>query len=248
MRASVLIFLILTTATYADDPRVVLKNNAAVKNLVGEAVNASADPQAKDTAASSPQVTRDAYRDLIQALSLDPLNPKLRQNLGLVYLVNRDEGKALAEFKLAAQLSNQNPQLKFESLFNAAVVSGAMSDIDGALAFYQAALELNPESLEVKKNIELLLNNQGQGKGKDQQEQAGDQGEQQQDQSQNQDNKGEGGQGEKQEQKGPKPFESKELTKEDVRRILEELKNQEQKIRAELLSKGAKEKPNGKDW
>ncbi|MCB0407438.1 MAG: hypothetical protein KDD34_04480, partial [Bdellovibrionales bacterium] len=51
-----------------------------------------------------------------------------------------------------------------------------------------------------------------------------------------------------QQKKKPKPFDSKELTKDDVRKILEEIKNQEQKIRAEVYEGQGKDKPRDKDW
>ncbi|RYZ86954.1 MAG: hypothetical protein EOP06_13550 [Proteobacteria bacterium] len=46
----------------------------------------------------------------------------------------------------------------------------------------------------------------------------------------------------------PKKFDSKELNEGDVKKILQELKQQEQKIRAEFNRKEAKEQPRDKDW
>ena len=56
--------------------------------------------------------------------------------------------------------------------------------------------------------------------------------------------------GEKKEQKpsSGREFKSPRLSKDDVRKILEELKNQEQKIRAKEYEEGRKERPYGKDW
>jgi Ca-activated chloride channel family protein len=46
----------------------------------------------------------------------------------------------------------------------------------------------------------------------------------------------------------PKKFDSKELTEGDVKKILQELKQQEQKIRADFNRKEVKEQPRDKDW
>ena len=45
-----------------------------------------------------------------------------------------------------------------------------------------------------------------------------------------------------------KKFKSENLSKEDVRRILNELKNQEQKIRQKINRKKIKEQPRDKQW
>ena len=51
------------------------------------------------------------------------------------------------------------------------------------------------------------------------------------------------------EKKKEKPkFDSQNLTKEDVRKILEELKSQEQKIRAKEYGTKGKESSSDKDW
>lgn len=220
-------FLIEWLPVFAISPRVVEKNNSAVAKLKKEA-------------------NFEAYHKIVEALSLDPLNPVLRQNLGVIYMANKEEDKALSEFGLVVRLSENNPDLKFEGLFNVALVESQKGEIDLALRAYQEALKIKPDSKEVKKNIELLFQNQSQNKKSNSGNKGNNQDEQKQDQSQNNgDNPTEPKQ---QPENKPKPFDSKELTKEDVRRILEELKNQEQKIRAEIFSKGAKERPNEKDW
>ena len=73
------------------------------------------------------------------------------------------------------------------------------------------------------------------GENPDEQDQKNDQG---------QNNK----ENEEKKKKKPQPFKSKELTKDDVRKILEEIKNQEQKIRAEVYEGKGKSQPRDKDW
>ncbi len=46
----------------------------------------------------------------------------------------------------------------------------------------------------------------------------------------------------------PRPYSGENLSEGDVKKILGELKQQEQRIRAEYYNKEVKEKPNGKDW
>ena len=118
-----------------------------------------------------------------------------------------------------------------------------------ALDAYQKALDIYPDSKEVTINIELLIQGGGGGGGGESEEKDKDKKEQQQDQGQ--DNKPKEDQPNKDE-KGPKPtpkpFDSKDLSKEDVKRILDELKRQEEKIRAKIDDSKHKEKGLGKDW
>ncbi|MCB0390567.1 MAG: hypothetical protein KDD58_04725 [Bdellovibrionales bacterium] len=179
-----------------------------------------------------------AYKHFLEALSKEPFHPAIRLNLGLSFQQSEEFTKAYKE-SMTAYRYTQDPELKYISLFNAGNAAASAKEIDKALSAYQLALDLKPDSEEVKKNIELLWQSGG-GQGEGGQNQKGPQ-DQQQDQNQ--------GQGEPQKQKPqPKKFDSKQLTKNDVRKILEELKDQEQKIRAKEYEKGAKEAPKEKDW
>ena len=55
------------------------------------------------------------------------------------------------------QLSEEKIKSLFLTYFNQGVSSGAQKKIDEALDYYQKALDLNPNSQETKKNIELLI-------------------------------------------------------------------------------------------
>jgi len=119
------------------------------------------------------------------------------------------------------------------------------------LRSFQEALRLKPDSKEVKKNIELMIaSGGGDGDGEQQKQQEG---------KDKQDNKD--GQGQKppekpqdQPKKGPtpkptpKPFQSDQLNQQDVGRILEEIKRQEDQIRDRIQREGAKDAPRDKDW
>jgi Ca-activated chloride channel homolog len=187
-----------------------------------------------------------AFQDFIKALQEDPLNPQLHMNLGLALELNEEFEKAEQAYKGALRLiPASDPSRRFQTLFNLAGVQSRNKKIDEALKTYQAALEIDPDSKEVKTNIELLWQGgggDGEGEGQEQKEGDGegkgrpkDPGEQPQ-----------GGQ--EQKKKQPKPFNSQNLTPQDVKKILDEIKNQEQGIRAQEYDKGAKEAPRGKDW
>lgn len=207
-----------------------------------------------------------AYQKFLEALVSDPLNPYIHINLGLAFLRNEEKEKALKEFQAADELAAGEAEAHFIARFNAAILKAAEKDIDGALKLYQAALEVHPESKEVKTNIELLMQQMaggGQGDKQEQDQQKKDDKKQdgQGDQKKEDQKQGEGDKDKEKEQqpqeksenqeqkkKQPQPFESKELTQEDVRKILEELKSQEQAIRANEYKKGAKDAPREKDW
>lgn len=187
-----------------------------------------------------------AEQSLLQSMADDPSNPIPHMNLGWVYEVSKKYEKAIKEYELVLRYQNLPEDLTFAAHFNAGNASAKNENIELALQHYQEALLIRPDSVEVKTNIELLFKGGGgQGKGKNK------------DNKKNKDGQGEGGeQGqneEPQKDQEPRPqekpkFKDEKLTKEDVRRILEELKAQEQKIRALEYGAKTKEKPSEKDW
>ncbi len=207
-------------------------NNRAIENIEDENLN-------------------EAEQNLLRSMAEDPMNPIPHMNLGLLYELGKNYPKAIKEYELVLRIQNLPEELRFYTHFNAGNAAAQNEDVDLALSHYQAALDLQPNSQEVKKNIELLFKGgggKGKGKGKnknkDKNQDGQGQGQDEQDQ-QNQQNQGQNQQ-EPQQQK-PK-FNSEKLTKEDVRKILEELKNQEQRIRALEYGGKSKEKPTEKDW
>lgn len=208
-------------------------NNQGVKNLVKEN-------------------QYQAFQKFAEALAEDSFDPTIHFNLGTNYLANKESDKALSEYKMAEILSQNEPGIRFKALFNQAVIHTEKQDIPSALQAYQKALEILPDSKEVKTNIELLWKSmQGQGGGKGDQQKSG-QNNGEGGSSENEEQKqGEGGSGDKKEEqkaKQPKPFESQDLSPETVRKVLEELKAQEMKVRSDHYSKGQKERPREKQW
>lgn len=215
-----LICVFLTQNVWALEPNAVDMNNQGVEKLKSE------EPYS-------------AYKLFLEALSKEPFQSSIRLNLGLSFEKGEEFKKAYKEYMTAYRYARDD-QEKFIALFNAGNAAAGDKDIDLALKTYQMALDLKPDSAEVKKNIELLWKGGG-GGGK-----GGQNNQDPQNQQQNQDDQGEGEQ--PQTKPKPKPFKSKELSKDDVRKILEEIKDQEQKIRAKEFEKGRKEAPKGKDW
>lgn len=194
---------------------------------------------------------------ILKALAEDPFNPILRINLGWTYERQRKFEKARKEYDAALRLPNLPSELKVIAHFNAgnaAVGDEDHADVDLALQHYQSALDAEPDdemAKIVKTNIELLFQGgQGKGKGK---KKGGKGGQGDQDQNQDQGDQGENPNqnpqnGDQQEKKQKPQFKSENLTKEDVRKILEELKSQENKIRGLEYGTKGKEAPAGKDW
>lgn len=217
-----------TKGALALTPMLIHKNNQAVELMEKE---------------KNPE----AYKALTDALSEAPFQPELHLNLGFGFERGNQPEKALSEYNWVYQ-NTKDPNLKFEAAFNAARLQGQSKKINEALDLYQKALEIRPDSVEVKTNIELLLS-QGGGGGKGDQEQKDkkDQGDQK-DQDQNQNQPAPKPQTGPTPKPKPKDFKSEDLSERDVKNILEELKRQENQIRAKEHERKPKEKSNGKDW
>ncbi|MBO9666466.1 MAG: tetratricopeptide repeat protein [Bdellovibrio sp.] len=221
----------------------------------------------KQLQAQAFQASQDKY---VEALRYDPYRPEIHSNLGLSFEGNQQAEKAQQSYAEAGRLAEhlQDRQMMFVARFNEAQLLGKAKKTDEAIALYQKALEIVPDSKETKTNIELLIQQQGGGKGQDQkdQQQQGGQGNQQQqnkDQKDNKDNKDQDQKNQDQEKDGkdkkdkqyqsspkykPRQFEGKELSEGDVKKILGEIKQQESKIRADYNRKEVKEQPRDKDW
>lgn len=196
----------------------------------------------------------------IEALRYDPYQSELHLNMGLAFEGLEQPEKALQSYRQAQELA-QNPRAKFMALFNEAQLLGKAKKVDDALAIYQKALEILPTSKEVKTNIELLTQNQ-EGDGKDGEDGKDQDKKQDKDNKKDQDDKKkdpkdqDGKEGKPKEEKKyekpskyqPRKFEGKDLSESDVKKILGELRQQEQKIRAEFNRKDMKEQPRDKDW
>jgi tetratricopeptide (TPR) repeat protein len=204
-----------------------------------------------------------AQQKFAEALSIAPYSAELQVNLGLTFDGLSELDKAQQAYDLAAKLA-QSPETRFAAHFNIAEIYGRQKKVDEALKFYQLALQDNPDSLEAKTNIELLIQSQKNGGGsgekndKDKKDDKKDDKKSDKNKDQNKDDKKDQDGDKDKDQKDkqgyqknkpqPRPFKSEQLNQGDVKRILEELDRQEQRVRAEYNKKQIKEKPRDKDW
>lgn len=184
------------------------------------------------------ELVYEAYKKTIKATVISGQLPEVRMNLGLALELSGDLDNAYKAYNMAEQSSNQRPAMAFVANYNKARVLAEQKKTAEALSMYQKALNINPESKEVKVNIELLMQQQQGGGG------GGD------DKKDDKNNEGKEPKPDAPIKKNPKnsEYKSKNLSKKNVEKILEELKNQEQKIREKEYNKGVKEKPRDKDW
>lgn len=213
----------------AIDLRGIQNNNQGVKNYKQE------------------QLTN-AYTQFAQGLSDLPFNPEVHYNLGRVFYENKEYEKAHQESLTAAKLAPEKSAIRYEALFQAAAALAQLKKVDDAIATYQQALEIIPDSKEAKTNIELLIAGGGQGEGKEQNQEGGG-NKPKDDPKDGQENKPDDRpRTNKPQPNAPKPFKSEDLSKRDVENILDELKRQEEQIRAKFQREGAKDAPKDKDW
>lgn len=185
---------------------------------------------------------RQAYQHFMAALEDDPLKAETHMNIARSLEANEEFEKAAKAYQAVLKFLPKDSPLRFQAYFNLGDAYGKAKKIPEALEAYQAALDIDPENIEVKTNIELLMQQGGGGEGegdpKDQKDQQGKGGQQDQKNPQQP----------QQQKQQPKPFNSQELTPQDVKKILDEIKNQEQAIRAQENDKNAKEGTRDKDW
>ena len=196
-----------------------------------------------------------AQEKFAEGLAESPFASELQVNLGLAFDGAGNKEKAQRAYELATK-NTKDPEVRFVANFNLAELAGRDKKLDEALAYYQEALKDQPDSVEVKTNIELLIQNQQQqnGKGeskedKDNKDKKNDKNkDQKQDQKSDKDKDKDKKDGYDQSKPQPKPFKSDQLSPGDVKKILEELDRQEQRVRAEYNKKQVKERPRDKDW
>lgn len=188
----------------------------------------------------------EAHEEFTRLLSDKPNHPLYQFNTGVTFFGVEDVENSIKMFEELSKNPSSPPVIEYAALYNLGVLFATKSEIDKALSYYQKALEIKPESQEIKTNIELLFQQKnGKGKGKGDKDK-----DKEKDEKQDEDDS-EGKEQPKEPQKfqnQPKQFNSKEMSKSDVKKILEELKKQEQRIRAKHERKGGKEADRDKNW
>lgn len=234
----------------ASELRGILRNNEGVKQL-------------------NDQRADNAITDFTAALGDLPFSGEVHLNIGNAFLASRDLERAFSEYEQALKASkgdnHSSRETRFRALFNSAIVRTEMKQNEEALELYQKALEIYPDSIETKTNMELLMRQMAGGGGESENDQKNDKdqsGKDQQKDDQKNDQKNEQNEGEGQDKKDqqkepdkfenprstPRPFKSEELSQQDAKRILDEMKRQEEQIRARMQNERIKERPPEKDW
>ncbi len=256
-----LIIVLVAGGAEARDLQLIYKNNRAVELFKNEKRQEAFDQFLGLTA----QDPADVLLKFNMSSSLQALGEEekaIKLNLVIVKDVNRMIVENLKEGASAEAELQQLSALKFATLYNLGLSYQLLQNNEEALKHYQMALELMPDSKEIKTNIELMFSGGGGGKGKSKdkskQQQGGEgegdgdpqeQDEENKDQGQDEKEKQQQQKQQQQQQKNqPKEFDQKHMSKEDLQRIMEELNDQEQKIRAKMERKGGKRAPKDKEW
>jgi len=234
--------LIFSTSGFARDVGLVYRNNQGVKQFKKEK-------------------QMEAYEEFLSLTAEAPYDSLLQFNIGssLTSLGEEEKAeplykqllKAIDErLKVTKDADEQKELLKvrFAVIYNLGVHYQSIKEIDKALMYYQGGLEMMPDSKEIKTNIEMMFQQgQGQGQGGDKSEkgdQQQDKGEGQQEQQQDS-----GADRQQNDKNQKKEFDQNQMSMEDLKRIMEELKQQEQNIRAKVQQKkGDKNDKGGKEW
>ncbi len=188
-----------------------------------------------------------------------PETPELEYNMaGALY---HDEKYEEAVDKLQKSLVLQDANKEASAHYNLGSVYYRMGDFQNAIQSYQRSLELIPEDIDAKYNLELARKmlkeqmerekqepqdqQQEQEQEKKDQEQQEEEQEEQQDQQQEEQNNEE-----ENEEQQPQPQEQSEdeMSKEDAERILNALKDDEKELQKDQERFKAKGNYQGNDW
>ncbi|HPR65202.1 MAG TPA: tetratricopeptide repeat protein [Thermoanaerobaculia bacterium] len=208
----------------------------------------------------------EAMQAYTRAESLSPANPVIAFNIGDVLYAQKEYDKAMESFEKASMAKDVN--IAQAAYFNMGNCSFQKEDYMKAIEHYSRALDLSPEDMDAKVNLELArkkLKEQSQMQQQEQQQQQ----QQQQQNGQNQDQQKQQEQGEKkenqsEEQKGasandkkqeePKDQqaeaqEDKEISKEEAEKILDALRRKEtEEQKEQQMKRPSRVGRGGRDW
>lgn len=198
-----------------------------------------------------------------QAEAQLPESPPLDYNFGGALYLQGNYEETLEKYQRA--LNTNDPNLEAKAQYNLGNTYYRMKDYRKAIESFQEALKSNPDDMDAKYNLELARKmlkenskpepqesqDQKQQQEQDQQKKdKQDQGEdeqKQEDSQQQQNQQDQEDQDQKQQQKQSKP-DDKKMSKEDAERILNALRDDEQKIQDKLKRQVALGSYRGKDW
>ncbi|MFQ5499324.1 MAG: tetratricopeptide repeat protein [Candidatus Zixiibacteriota bacterium] len=194
-----------------------------------------------------------------------PESPELEYNMAGALHVGGAFEEAVEKYTKA--LNSPDPDIQAQSSFNLGNTYYRMQDYQKAIASYQQALEMSPDDIDAKFNLELARKmlkeqmkpqqqeqdqkQQQEEQQQEQQEQPQDQDEkddQQQDQNTDQQNKDENKQNNDKQEQSQKQQSKQEMSKEDAERILNALRDDEQDVQKKIRRARVSGSYSGKDW
>lgn|GEM_PF-2378578 len=203
---------------------------------------------------------RDHY---IGALLENPTSASYRYNLAIANTAGEQLSDALKELE-SIKLTYKNREITdkdYESLYSLYFAMGFLhsltQNVDEALDHYQKALRIKPDSIDVKKNIELLIQQKKSQKGKDgkpskDKKDGGKKGDKSEEKGDDKDSKGKDKDKKNIKGQDDETLKKKNLSKEEIEQILKEIKDQESKVRAKESQKNKGQKKgkgaNEKTW
>ncbi len=184
---------------------------------------------------------------------------KAAYNLGNSLSVQERYEEAANQFSNAAAMSN-DPEVKSKAYYNLGNTHFRNQKFKESIDAYKTALSYNEEDSNAKENLMMakkMLQVQEQQKQQQQQEQEQqenqeqqeqEQQQQEQEQQQQQQNQDQSQEEQEKQQQTAEETEKKDLDKEDARKLLEIIDNEEKKVQEKLRKmKGNSSKPK-KDW
>ncbi|MFC1725188.1 tetratricopeptide repeat protein [candidate division KSB1 bacterium] len=203
------------------------------------------------------------YRD---ALLEDPKSPEINFNIGNTLYKKQQYDEALKHYEETLRSSEIDNLTQSKVHYNLGNLQYRAGKWDQSILSYKRALELNPEDMDAKYNLEFVrtkLKEQAQKQqnpedqqqqGQEGKEQQGQQGEQDKDENKDQQQEAQGAEekdeNKDEEQPQPKPDEKKEgeMTREEAERLLNALKNDEKDIQKNRKLKSNSNIRVTKDW
>jgi len=180
---------------------------------------------------------------------------KAAYNLGNSLSIQERYEEASNQYSNAAAMSN-DPMVKSKALYNLGNTHFRNQKFQESIDSYKSALSYNGDDIYTKENLMMAKKmlqvqqqqqQEQQQQDQDQQEQKEQQEQEQQDQQQQQEDQNES-QEEKEQPQAREEAEKKDLDKEDARKLLEIIDNEEKKVQEKLRKmKGNSKKPK-KDW
>lgn len=189
-----------------------------------------------------------------------PQSPEIDYNLaGALYEQGKFE-EAVDRYTKALNTTDLNMEALAQ--YNLGNTYFRMGDYQNAIKSYEETLKINPDDIDAKYNLELarkMLKEQTKPQQQDQQQQQKQkEQEQKQDEQKKEDQQKNDQQQDQQQQdqkkddqnkdKQPQPKDEKKISKEDAERILNALKDDEQKIQKKIKRHQGGGEYNGKDW